>query len=59
MKSDYLLDHEGPDQITPGTMVSCLQMSAVREGTSDVLVSLVLRPAINSDAFERIGTIFD
>ncbi len=58
MRSDYLLDNEGVDQVMPGTRVSSLRMSIVREGSSEVLVSLVLRPsAINSTVFERIGTL--
>ena len=58
LRSDYLLDNEGVDQVMPGTKVSSLRMSIVREGGSEVLVSLVLRPsAINSTVFERIGTL--
>lgn len=57
MNPDYLLDHKGPDQVMPGMRVSCLRMSVVREGSRETLVSLVLRPAINSAVFERIGTL--
>lgn len=57
MKSDYLLDHEGSDQVLPGTKVYSLRMSTVHEGSSEFLVSLILKASNDSAVFERIGTL--
>ncbi|KXJ88992.1 heterokaryon incompatibility protein-domain-containing protein [Microdochium bolleyi] len=58
MDPDYLLDAGGPVQILPGTEVLCLRMSAVVEGSSDTLISLVLsRSRRKKEAYERIGTL--
>jgi hypothetical protein len=58
MKPDYLLDHPGIAQVMPGTKVLCVRMSVVREGGSEVLVSLVLRPSSpGAVVYERIGTL--
>jgi hypothetical protein len=55
--TDYLLDHEGPGQTTPGTPVSCLRMSLLQLGEKESLVSLVLKESRdNPNTFERIGT---
>ncbi|KAI0876603.1 heterokaryon incompatibility protein-domain-containing protein [Hypoxylon argillaceum] len=56
--ADYLLDHDGPDQTKPGTEVFCLRMSRVQEGSTDHLLSLVLRKSPEGcDLFERIGML--
>ncbi|KAJ1327033.1 HET domain-containing protein [Microdochium nivale] len=58
MDADYLLDDQGPDQVSPGTEVLCLRMSVVLEGSTDRLISLVLRPSPRRDkAYERIGSL--
>ncbi|OAX82854.1 hypothetical protein ACJ72_02795 [Emergomyces africanus] len=58
IKPDYLLDHDGPGQAKPGTEVFCLRMSVIQEGSTDHLISLILRTSSESPGcFERIGTL--
>ena len=58
IKSDYLLDHAGPDPVSPGSTVTCIRMSVVCEGSIESLVSLVLRPSgTEPTTFERIGVL--
>ncbi|KLJ09317.1 hypothetical protein EMPG_15245 [Blastomyces silverae] len=58
IKPDYLLDHDGPGQTKPGTEVFCLRMSVIQEGSTDHLISLVLKKSSESPGrFERIGTV--
>lgn len=58
IKTDYLLDHDGPDRVSPGMKVYCLQMSRVQAGPTDRLVSLVLRPVDGEPGlFERIASL--
>jgi len=58
MKSDYLLDFEGPGQTSPMISVFCLRMSLIQEGPTDNLISLVLKRSPEfPDCFERIGTL--
>ena len=58
MKTDYLLDHEGPSQTSPTTSVFCLRMSLIQEGNTDYLISLVLKKSPGfHNCFERIGTL--
>lgn len=58
MRPDYLLDHDGPGQTKPGTEVFCLRMSIIQEGSSDHMISLVLKRAFESPGrLERIGTV--
>ncbi|PGH01622.1 hypothetical protein AJ79_07870 [Helicocarpus griseus UAMH5409] len=61
IRTDYLLDHDGPgqNQIKPGTDVLCLRMSVIQEGSTDHLISLILResPGMNPGSFERIGMV--
>jgi hypothetical protein len=58
MKSDYLLDFEGPGQTSPMISVFCLRMSLIQEGSTDNLISLVLKKSPEfHDCFERIGTL--
>jgi hypothetical protein len=56
--SDYLLDEEGPNKVSPGTSVFCLCMSMLQIGQKDYLVSLVLKESLLLRGFfERIGTM--
>ncbi|KAL2367693.1 hypothetical protein RJZ57_007938 [Blastomyces gilchristii] len=58
IKPDYLLDHDGPGQTKPGTEVFCLRMSVIQEGSTDHLISLVLKKRSESSGrFERIGAV--
>jgi hypothetical protein len=58
MKADYLLEESGPDQTLPGTEVTCLRMSRLQSGSTEYLVSLVLRPVESAvGVFERIGSM--
>ncbi|KAF5008720.1 hypothetical protein FDECE_5028 [Fusarium decemcellulare] len=57
MQADYQLDHEGPYQVLPGTMVLCIRMSLVQEGRTEYLVSLVLKATGDGTHFERIGSL--
>jgi hypothetical protein len=58
IKSDYLLDFEGPGQTSPMMSVICLRMSLIQEGPTDNLISLVLKRSPEfHNCFERIGTL--
>jgi len=58
MKADYLLDEAGPAQVPPGSKASCLRMSRIQSGSTEYLVSLVLRPLGGVlGMYERIGTL--
>jgi hypothetical protein len=58
MKSDYLLDFEGPGQTSPMISVLCLRMSLIQAGSKDYLISLVLKESPEfPDCFERIGAL--
>jgi hypothetical protein len=58
MRTDYLLDHDGPGQTNPGTSVFCLRMSLIQEIIVEYFISLVLKRSPESlDTFERIGTL--
>ncbi|KAI1272980.1 HET domain-containing protein [Xylaria sp. FL0933] len=58
IQADYLLDYSGPAQTSPGTEVFCLRMSRIQSGSTDHLISLVLRRSPeNDDLFERIGAL--
>jgi hypothetical protein len=58
IKSDYLLDFEGPGQTSPIISVFCLRISLIQEGLTDNLISLVLKKSPEFyDCFERIGTL--
>ncbi|KKZ66851.1 hypothetical protein EMCG_07456 [[Emmonsia] crescens] len=58
IKPDYLLDHDGPGQTKPGAEVFCLRMSVIQEGSTDHLISLILKKSSESPGcFERIGTV--
>ncbi|KAI0973303.1 heterokaryon incompatibility protein-domain-containing protein [Xylaria arbuscula] len=58
IKADYLLDYSGPAQTNPETDVFCLRMSRIQGGSTDHLISLVLkRSPEHDDLFERIGTL--
>ncbi|EEH42056.2 hypothetical protein PAAG_03977 [Paracoccidioides lutzii Pb01] len=58
MKADYLLDLDGPGQTRPGAKVLCMRMSAMQEGSTDHLISLVLKDSSETrGCFERIGIV--
>lgn len=58
MKTDYLLDYEGPSQTKPLTPVICLRMSLIQQGKREILISLVLKESPEfPEYFERIGTL--
>lgn len=58
MNADYLLDEPGPDQTLPGAQVTCIRLSRLQSGSTEYLVSLVLRPVGSIvEIFERIGSI--
>ncbi|KAK0615590.1 HET domain-containing protein [Bombardia bombarda] len=63
INADYLLDAPGPDQVPPGTEVSCLRMTQMQSSEiTDNLISLVLRRVAGEqhnghDVFERIGSM--
>jgi hypothetical protein len=58
MKSDYLLDFEGPGKTSPMISVLCLRMSIIQEGSKDYLISLVLKESPDfPNCFERIGAL--
>ncbi|CAG8961512.1 hypothetical protein HYFRA_00013863 [Hymenoscyphus fraxineus] len=58
MKSDYLLDAEGPGQTLPMTRVFCLRMSLIQEGRKEMLISLVLKRSPDfPEYYERIGAL--
>lgn len=54
--SDYLLSHEGPNFVGPGSTLVCLRMSLMQDGSKEVFLSLVLRQSPKSSScLERIG----
>jgi hypothetical protein len=58
MKTDYVLDHEIPSQTSPMTSIFCLRMSLIQEGSTDYLISFVLKNSLEfHNCFERISTL--
>ncbi|CAG8978527.1 hypothetical protein HYALB_00010071 [Hymenoscyphus albidus] len=58
LKSDYLLDAEGPGKTLPKTPMFCLRMSLIQEGRKEILVSLVLKRSPDfPEYYERIGAL--
>ncbi|GAP84022.1 putative HET domain-containing protein [Rosellinia necatrix] len=58
IKTDYLLDHDNAGQTSAGANVFCLRMSRIQEGSTDHLISLVLRKSPSCHfSFERIGML--